>query len=206
MILIPILVVVVILVIAVAFMRRKDAEDNPFSAKPCVIDEEATEARRAELRPSIEENAQRMPANLRSQYIRNRLALIKVCKPGTGSGAESDGDFGLHQAEGRVPTDKTVRRAALRAVEDIARTNPGCAPMAIQWQQVARADAERGAGFLGIPRAIRRARLGRLARELGSCIAGVDLTRFGFRDASQLIMTLTGGAYEEIDPASEPEV
>ncbi len=100
-----------------------------------------------------------------------------------------------HREQGRSPFDAAVQMAAIQAVRDVAVNNPGCAPAALQWLDTwERHRAKKGGGFLGISGAYRRTILGRLARELGSCVSGVDLRRYGFKDVQELVVTLASTA------------
>jgi hypothetical protein len=117
----------------------------------------------------------------------------------------ASGDADLHEDQGRSPYDGIVIQSAIQAVRDIARTEPGCAPIALQWLMTYEAHVSKRKGFLGLSAVYRRTRLGALAREMGSCTSGVDLTRFGFKDAQQLVVALLSASGAGADGAAAAE-
>lgn len=94
------------------------------------------------------------------------------------------------EERGVSPYSEEAHKYAIAAVRTIADDSPSCGPVALTWLEAYRVHARKKPGFLGIPAAYRRARLGALARELGTCASGVDLKRFGLKDAGQLVVAL----------------
>ena len=113
---------------------------------------------------------------------------------GSSSGSSSGSSGGGYQSSAPEP-DPTPQQTAATLDQMLAQLDPACRPLASQWLAVVerlneRESGEKTKGLLGLSAAYDRARANTLGARVSSCLAGMDLTGFGAKDATALLGNL----------------